>query len=93
MQFIAYVILGMMMSLMAFGLLSFTNTFLNLGIRWPLEALVAFSLVWGFSGSLVMSGVNIMIRWTTKHFGKWDIKFTARQDGIDRREGNGNNRK
>lgn len=86
MQVVAYGVLGMMMSLLAIGLLSFLNKIYDLGISWPLETIVGFSLAFGFGGSLLLSGTNVLLQWTTKYFGKWEVNFTARQDHVERRK-------
>lgn len=89
MQLVAYSILGMMMSVLAFGVISFVDQLWGLEIQWPIEAFIAFCLAFGFGGSLILSGVNVAVRWATKHFGDWEVKFTARQDSSDRRNKKG----
>lgn len=85
MQVIAYSVLGMFLGLLSFGLLAIGKYFGFMEIN-SIEALVGFCLAFGFGGSLFLSGTNVIIHWTTKHFGNWEVRFTARQDTKDRRK-------
>lgn len=84
MQVVAYGIIGLFLGLLSFGLLAAGKHFGLLDIT-SVEAMIGFSLSFGFAGTLILSGTNIIIYWTTKHFGKWELKFTARQDHLERR--------
>lgn len=85
MQVMAYFIIGLAMGIMSLGALSMINHHFSMMIVMSLDEMMAFSMVFGFGGSLVLSGTNILIRWSTKHFGKWEVKFTARQKDQERR--------
>lgn len=85
MQVIAYGILGTFLGLLSFGLLAIGKSYGLMEIS-SIEAMIGFCLAFGFGGSLFLSGTNIIIHWTTKHLGKWEVKFTARQDKEERRE-------
>ncbi|GMQ79403.1 MAG: hypothetical protein BMS9Abin02_1991 [Anaerolineae bacterium] len=84
MQVVAYGMLGMFLGMLSFGLLSAGSYYGFIMFR-SVEALIGFSLAFGFLGSLFLSGTNVILHWTTKHLGDWEIKFTARQDTEERR--------
>lgn len=85
-QIIAYGVLGMFFGLLSFGLLAAGKHYGVLDIE-SVEAMIGFSLSFAFLGTLFLSGTNVIIYWTTKHFGKWEVKFTARQESEERRKG------
>lgn len=85
MQVIAYGMIGLFLGLLSFGILA-AGTHYSLIEVHSVEAMIGFCLAFGFGGSLFLSGTNIIIHWTTKHLGDWEIKFTARQDTEERRD-------
>jgi len=84
-QLIAYGVIGMFLGLLSFGIIA-AGTYFGMIEIHSIEALIGFTLAFGFGGSLFLSGTNIIIQWTTKHLGDWEIKFTARPDSLDRRD-------
>lgn len=86
MQLLAYSVLGVFMSIVGFGALSAYNSVFDNPLTLTVSEMIGFSLVLGFAGSLALSGTNILISWTTKHFGKLDIQFTVRKKEQDRRK-------
>lgn len=84
-QVVAYGVIGMFLGLLSFGIMAAGKNLGLVDIR-SVEALIGFCLAFGFGGSLMLSGTNLLIHWTTKHFGDWEIKFTARQDSKNRRK-------
>jgi hypothetical protein len=81
----AYALLGFAFGIMSFAVLS---TAIHFGIKISLELseLMGISMVFGFGGTLALTGTNLIVKWTTKRFGNIEVQFTARKDHEERRD-------